>query len=228
MKSSGTSGHLAATFTDLMTSLMVIFILLFVANLNNAAGARTLIQRKILAELRDALGGAGVTQARIIPDPKDPYAIVVILPDSSLFARGKWDLLPEGEERIRGLIPRLADVVCKAENRNVIESLVVEGHTDSTYVTGRESTDEARDYNMVLSQKRSMDVLRASLSPLKGQVRDCVRSVMSASGRGQEELLREPGLSGASDRQRRVVFKIRVKDEVAQQLAAGQKAAVVP
>lgn len=217
--SSGSGGHLASTFTDLMTSLMVIFILLFVANLNNAAGARKQIQKSLLAELRDHLGQAGMDVSSIREDPRDPYAIVIILPDSSLFERGRWSLRPSGERVLQGLVPRLSQVLCREERRNRVESLVVEGHTDATYVTGKEGSDQARDYNMVLSQKRSIDVVRASLAPLEGDGRTCIRSLMSASGRGQEELL--PDAAADSERQRRVVLKIRVKEDVAQELAAG-------
>lgn len=219
MSRSGSGGHLASTFTDLMTSLMVIFILLFVANLNNAAGARRQIQKSLLAELRSELGQAGMDVSSIREDPKDPYAIVIILPDSSLFDRGQWQLRPSGERVLQTLVPRLSRVLCAPAKRKRVESLVVEGHTDATFVTGLEGTEQARDFNMVLSQKRSIDVVRASLAPLEGEGRGCIRSLMSASGRGQEELL--PEEEADSERQRRVVLKIRVKEDVAQELAAG-------
>ena len=74
--------------------------------------------------------------------------------------------------------------------------------------------------NLELSQKRSMDVVRWSLAALEpGDERDCFRRLLSASGRGQEELL--PDVAGDDSRQRRVVFKIRTQRDAADDLATG-------
>jgi hypothetical protein len=65
-----------------------------------------------------------------------------------------------------------------------------------------------------------MDVVRWSLAALEaGDKRDCFRSLLSASGRGQEELL--PDIPGDDARQRRVVFKIRTERDAVDDLATG-------
>ena len=65
-----------------------------------------------------------------------------------------------------------------------------------------------------------MDVVRWSLVALSaGSERDCFRRLLSASGRGQEELL--PDLAGDDPRQRRVVFKIRTEQDTVNGVARG-------
>jgi hypothetical protein len=65
-----------------------------------------------------------------------------------------------------------------------------------------------------------MDVVRWSLKALEpGEERDCFRRLLSASGRGQEELL--PHVPGDDSRQRRVVFKIRTQRDEIDELATG-------
>lgn len=223
MRRTAASHHLASSFTDLMTSLMVIFILLFVANLNNVAGARKVVQQSLLAELRAQLEKKHFTETEIQEDPKDPYAIVLIFPDSLLFDRGSSEVRESGARYLSELVPILSAVVCNQAQKDKIESLVVEGHTDSTY-RAMPASDIGRDYNLRLSQGRSMEVVRVSLSSLKvKQHRDCIRGMMSASGRGQEELL--PNVAGDSEKQRRVVFKIRVKGSLAEELTRQREGA---
>lgn len=215
---SGQGGHIAASFTDLMASMMVIFVLLFVAVVNNASAKRDLVVDELLKSLRERMGETGLAQRTINKDPKDPYAILVIMPDSLLFERGKAEIGIAGRTDLNSFMPLVAGVLCAPETRDRVTGVVVEGHTDSTWHEILMPPETGPERNLELSQSRSMEVVKTSLRALEGnQHQDCFRQMLSASGRGQEELLPEIGSDDA--KQRRVVFKIRVQQDALSELA---------
>ena len=71
-KTSG-SDHLAHSFTDLMTSLMVIFVLLLLVFLNRQASVNTSVARTMASDLRQQLEATGLG-AQILQN--DPYTVV--------------------------------------------------------------------------------------------------------------------------------------------------------
>src|SRR5213596_3317795 len=102
MKRPGSSDHLASSLTDLMTSLMVIFVLLLVAKLNNqASGAKRPIEN-VLHQL-------GATQifetGETIKQEGD--VIVIVVPQELMSFKqataehGGADLSPEGRAYLR-------------------------------------------------------------------------------------------------------------------------------
>ena len=132
MEEPGSSDHLNSSLTDLMTSLMVIFILLLLVFLHRTAGKDAAVTDVLLKKLRDDMIPQGFTEKSIRPDPRDRNAILVIVPDRLMnFETGKSSLRPEGEQFLKTYIPRFAGVLCGAQFRSDIESIVVEGHTDT-------------------------------------------------------------------------------------------------
>lgn len=215
----GHSSHMAASFTDLMASLMVIFVLLFVATVNNASASREKVQGDLLQSLREQLAAKGLDSNAIRRDERDPYAIVIVMPDSLLFERDSARVRDGGQRYLTDVTPTLSGILCSGPMQGHIDNVVVEGHTDTTYAGTQVTPDYGRAYNLRLSQARSMEVVKTSLGALgtgSAEARDCFRRMLSASGRGQEEPL--ANVPGDDARQRRVVFKIRVKADVAQQL----------
>jgi flagellar motor protein MotB len=203
---SKSSEHLAHSLTDLMTSLMVIFILLLLVFINNEAAVNASITDALLAELKRQLPAQGFHPGQIALDPKDRYSIVITVPNDLLtFDLNKHTLRPEGEDFLRTRIPTLAGILCDPNYRNAIESVVVEGHSDATPYRGA-TLEESQNQNLKLSQDRSMEVVSKSLQFLMEQPgqRACMLEKISASGRGEQDL------EETADRSRRVVFKIRV------------------
>jgi outer membrane protein OmpA-like peptidoglycan-associated protein len=218
------SAHIASSFTDLMASLMVIFILLFMATLSNAVAirnnARDTTIETLLGALKSALAAGGMDEGGVRKDDRDPYAVVIVMPEDLLFKRGDWNVGEGGQRFLRGMIPLLSDIVCIGDLKAKVSNVVVEGHTDTTWSVVGAGGADGPQLNLELSQKRSMDVVRWSLAALEpGDERDCFRRLLSASGRGQEELLSE--VAGDDSRQRRVVFKIRTQRDAADDLATG-------
>lgn len=201
---------LSSSLTDLMTSLMVIFILLLVATLNNAHQRGPNTRNEIIAKLKKELSllgnGKGGEQIEVTPDPNDPLGLVVIVPHHLLnFAFGKSDIPTGGKDFLKLFIPKFVGVVCSDTFREDIGSVVIEGHTDPI------GTDE---YNIGLSQNRATNVVMQSLVTLTEPTeKACFERILSVSGRGKGESLGQAGKlteQQMADR-RRVQFKIRVK-----------------
>lgn len=216
----GDSSHMAASFTDLMASLMVIFILLFVATLSNAARVRKTTTEVLLGALRSALDAGGMDSGGVHTDEHDPYAVVIVMPEDLLFASGMSTVGEKGQQYLSRMIPVLSGLVCSPDRVARIGSVVVEGHTDAKWLGPTAPGVDGPQMNLELSQRRSMDVVRLSLDSLSsGDQRDCFRRLLSASGRGQEELL--PEFPGDHPKQRRVVFKIRTQQDDLNEVATG-------
>lgn len=221
MATENTESGLASSMTDLMTSLAVIFILLLVASLNNSQQegetTRNLILAKLTEKLKNELRDYKDQGFDVKNDPKDPLALIVIVPEGLLnFQSGKSDVPQKGIQFLNTILPKMASAICSDEFRKDIGSMVVEGHTDST------GTD---DFNLPLSQQRSMAVVHESLRVLAGatsisadgtsgsspQYRTCFLDLLSATGRGSVEPVLTAAGDEDKDKSRRVVFKIRVR-----------------
>lgn len=207
MEDHGSSDHLNNSLTDLMTSLMVIFILLLLVFVHRTAGKDAAVADVLLKRLRHDMTPQGFNDASIRPDPRDRNAILVIVPDRLMnFETGKSTLRPEGEQFLQSYVPRMAGVLCNNLFRPNIEAIVVEGHTDTHPYAGR-TPAESQNLNLKLSQDRSMEVVKNALSDLEGMAKEraCFLEKLSASGRGEQEP------EATADESRRVILKIRVK-----------------
>lgn len=204
MANSESTSGLSNSFTDLMTSLAVIFILLLCASWNNVAVARKGEINTIVAELRQQLEDFRKAGVEVETDPKDPLALVIIIPEDLLvFAVGKDDIPEKGKIFLREFITRLAKITLSENLRDKIHGIIVEGHADKS------GTDAI---NLPLSQRRSMSVVTESLNVLEGEGRRQFIKLLSASGRGSVEPYVEPVThQEVPDKSRRVVFKIRMR-----------------
>ena len=203
----GTGTGMSNSFTDLMTSLAVIFILLLCASLNNAQQEAQTTINSVLAEMQRELKEFVSGGIEVKSDPKDPLGLLILVPEDLLaFPLDRADISPNGELFLRAFIPKLSKIVCTQRFAKEINSIVVEGHTDSSGTA---------QHNWDLSQKRSMSVVRTSLGVLNmsdtEEEKMSFLRLLSASGRGSAELVTSPAGEENAALSRRVVFKIRVR-----------------
>ncbi|HMS86034.1 MAG TPA: OmpA family protein [Nitrospira sp.] len=182
--------------TDLMTSLAVIFILLFAAYVSR------------VHEGQESSGQSPT--ARWEPQqPLDqkheeyqPSVLTVSMPEVALtFAFGESRLLPSAEALLTEMMPQYAAMVCAQGGKNV-DAFVIEGHTDDL-------GDDLR--NLRLSQERSFAVLAKSVAVVREKLPwayECFLQKATANGRGRQDLLRDEAGSLDRERSRRVIFKI--------------------
>ena len=215
MRRSSASDHLAPSFTDLMTSLMVIFILLLLVFLNNKAAVNEAVTDSLLKDLKGQLGAEQFRNQDIQLDSKDRYTIIVDIPDQLMtFKTNESELKPEGEAFLRSHAPTLARILCNDKYLDSLENVIVEGHSDSEPYRGA-SLEQSQQLNLKLSQDRSMEVVKKTLLYLEAspKERGCLLEKLSATGRGEQDL------EATADKSRRVVFKIRINSSLAPNMA---------
>jgi len=199
---SQTSHDFSHSFTDLMTSLAVIFILLLVATLNDAfsegAQAVTDLREAVVKELTEL-------KLNLTPDPEDPYTQIINLAEDKVkFQYDKANLSSEGKDLIGQLFNVLAPALCEDKLREKLESVIVEGHTD---LQGNNSI-KGKLHNVDLSQKRAFAVLDHAFNVLDKTHKkelECLRKIAISVGRGSSKPKQD------DDSSRRVEVKIRVK-----------------
>jgi flagellar motor protein MotB len=223
MRSREKHDHLSSSFTDLMSSLVVIFILLFLAFVHEQEGRQESVKYKLLAELQQQLKEANLDQQNI---KKDGDAVVIIVPEGLMnFETGKSDLKDGGKAFLQKYIPPISKMLVKDFHEDV-DSLIVEGYTDRQRAAGS-SEEQGEAQNLILSQERSMKVVEESLRDLAGPERVSEREFfldrLSASGRGEQQAIHEGGAEN-NPNLRRVIFRIRVRsnalEDAAQEIRA--------
>ncbi|PWT89244.1 MAG: hypothetical protein C5B54_09265 [Acidobacteria bacterium] len=196
---------LSSSLTDLMTSLMVIFILLLVATWHNAAAKGESTRNLILDKLRRDLKEFAQKGVSVDKDPADPLGLLVVVPTGLLnFNKDSSDLPDAGNHFLLEFTPLLAATACSDSYKKEISSIVVEGHTD---------TDGTDEINLPLSQRRALSVFQKTLDIL-GRAdptqKECFLDFISVNGRGSKDWLKDGGKED-KPRSRRVIFKIRVR-----------------
>jgi flagellar motor protein MotB len=207
MRSRERHDHLSSSFTDLMSSLVVIFILLFLAFVHEQEGRQESVKDKLLAQLQQVLKDAKLDRQNI---KKDGDSVVVIVPEGMTFETGQWKLSKNGQEFLQHYIPLISHMLVTNFSEDV-DSLVVEGYTDRQRKPG--STEaQGESANLILSQQRSMAVVEESLQDLQrpdqSQERNFFLDRLSATGRGEQGANRDRENDPDS---RRVIFRIRVR-----------------
>jgi outer membrane protein OmpA-like peptidoglycan-associated protein len=159
-------------------------------------------------------------------DQKDFLSLLIVVPEQLMqFTVDGSDLSNKGKQFLDQFIPSLAHVACSQRFRDELNSIVVEGHADSS---GK--NPEHKDiHNMELSQNRAMSVVQTSLLKLKEEGTEskiaypCFLNLLSASGRGSSDPILKDGREDL-DRSRRVVFKIRVRSFEQREVETGEAA----
>lgn len=200
------SSHTTHGLTDLMTSLVMVFILLFVAFITQTSSeAQSALQEHkhdVQAALKDHLSRLGLS---LDADPRDPLTLMIVVPENLLtFEFGQSRLSAKANTFLEAAMPFYASAVC-GPLRHTIDSLAIQGHTD----------DRGGDaYNLQLSQERSLAVMVKGLEVIRDRspsAYQCFQEMTSASGRGRQELIYDVDNQVNREKSRRVIFKIRLR-----------------
>ena len=213
------SSTLTMGITDLMTSLAVIFILLFSAYVTKVSETESQAkvpvpipapERKVARTTTDDIKGLlrdhfQLCDLSLDDDPADPNVVRIVVPEALLnFEFGRGALSSVADRFLADAMPTYAALLCGAM-RDQIDSLVIEGHTD----------DRGSDiYNLKLSQQRSLNVMVKGLEVIQDSAPwayRCFHEKTSASGRGRQDLVMDESRGLDRDKSRRVVFKIRLR-----------------
>jgi outer membrane protein OmpA-like peptidoglycan-associated protein len=206
--------------SDLMTGLMVMFLLIAVCymvrveadadKVKTVAVAYSQIRDELFEELRREFSpDLPRWHAQLI---KADLTLRFTEPDI-LFAEGSSELKPAFKAILDDFFPRYVRILTSAKYRDAISEVRIEGHTSSDW-TGAASPDDAYVHNMELSQARTRSTLLYALRlpQIRANV-DWLRRLVTANGLSSSRpILAAAGKEDAA-RSRRVEFKIRTDAE---------------
>jgi len=223
--------------SDLMTGLMVMFLLIAVCYMIRveADAGRVKTVAVAYSETRDALyedlrnafsADLPRWNAQLI---KEDLTLRFSNPDI-LFAQGSSELKPAFKEILNDFFPRYVRILTSPKYRDAITEIRIEGHTSSVWLGGA-SPDNAYLRNMELSQARTRSTLFyvLTLPQVRGDV-EWLRRLVTANGLSSSRLILDASGTEDAARSRRVEFKIRTDAEtkIAKILEATRAAADSP
>jgi chemotaxis protein MotB len=179
--------------------------------MNNAFEEVQITKTKILDKLQIQLKDFVSKGVKVNSDSSDPLVLVISVPERLAFEINSDVVSSKGVAFLSSFIPKLMDTIFLPEFRADISSVVIEGHTDSL------GPDEI---NLRLSQSRSMEVIRRCIKTLESDInstsngndkKEYFLRILSASGRGKQDLVMNDNGQEDHAKSRRVVFKIRVR-----------------
>jgi outer membrane protein OmpA-like peptidoglycan-associated protein len=206
--------------SDLMTGLMVIFLLIAVMYMLKVEGDADRIRRVAIAyhEIRDALfiDLHDEFQRDLVPWKaeilRNDLTIRFNEPEI-LFANGSSELKPEFKAILADFFPRYVRILTAPRYRDSISEIRIEGHTSSLW-TLQTSPEDAYARNMELSQARTRTTLNYLLAlPSVAVNRPWLTRYLTANGLSSSRPILDAQHNEDPERSRRVEFRVRTDAE---------------
>ena len=206
--------------SDLMTGLMVIFLLIAVSYMMQVEADAARIKNVAIAysEIKDALF-EDLNKEFSLDLPK--WKAQLLKSDLTirfsepevLFATGSSELKPEFQAILQDFFPRYVRILTSAKYRDSISEVRIEGHTSSDWI-GVASAGDAYFLNMELSQARTRSTLAYVLNlPADREQVAWLRRFVTANGLSSSRLILDNNGMEDVARSRRVEFRIRTDAE---------------
>ncbi len=155
------------------------------------------IRIKVVSLLKESLGNS------IQIDSKSGAMRVA---SNILFNQGAYKLKPNAKKELQNILQKyIHTLLLNDEIRQYIDTITIEGHTDSVgnYL-----------YNLALSQKRALEVMKF-LYESDPQNNELYARYLSASGRSYSDLIYDENGNEDKEASRRIEIKFRIKNEKA-------------
>jgi len=214
---------------DLMTGLMMVFMLLTAAFMLRVEQTTTLVVKEYEETKADMLRAL---QQEFEKDLKQWNAellgdMTIRFKDPTvLFATGSAELKPQFRQVLKEFFPRYVNLLTSEKYRDAVKEVRIEGHTSTAWAT---STDAQSAYfhNMELSQARTRSALEFLLTlPPVANERDWLIQHVTANGLSSSRPLSKNDKSFAAQQvNQRVEFRIVTNasdrmDQIARELSA--------
>jgi outer membrane protein OmpA-like peptidoglycan-associated protein len=206
--------------SDLMTGLMVMFLLIAVVYMMRVEAESSSIKEVAIAynQVRDELYADLESEFQAdLPKwkaelNKADLAVKFTEPEV-LFASGSSELRPEFKSILDDFFPRYIKILTSDKYRGSVTEVRIEGHTSSEWYNG--ATDRfAYFQNMALSQERTRSTLKYVMSlPQSSPQEGWLREHLTANGLSSSKLVLDAEGREDSPRSRRVEFKVRTDAE---------------
>ena len=156
----------------------------------------TSVKTNVIEKLRLKLGN------KIEVDPKSG---ALRISGNILFKQGEYELIENSKVALTNILSEYIKVLMDDEEiRNNLDQIIIEGHTNS---------DGSYVYNLELSQKRALSVMKFLLK-LNPEVEDDLKGYVTANGRSETDLIMK---NKKEDKfaSRRIEIKFRLKNDQA-------------
>lgn len=209
-KSEREDGQFWPSFTDLLTTILLCFILIFITMM--------VIKSLQIKEMKKTLDQIMGVRAQLVNDLKTEFAEsaygievdentgAIIFDTEILFAYDKADLKEDSFQFLDEFVPKYLDVLFESGYDDYIAEVIIEGHTDrdGTYL-----------YNLQLAQDRAYSVASYILSddfPYK-HIQENLEGKLTVNSKSYTHFRTDDSGNYSADASRRVEFKFRLKDE---------------
>ena len=209
-RKSSTSPNYWMSFADLMSALLMVFVLLLVVVVldyrEDLAEKEQQIEKitSVKSEIIDAL--MQEFKNSNIDLEIDPDTGAIQLATNILYAYNSAEITEEGKQTLAQFIPKYLDILLQDKYRDEISSIIIEGHADNTgdYL-----------YNLGLSQERAFSVLKVIYSDSfpKFEQQEYSKQVVTSNGRSNVVPVYNAAGDYDADASRRVEFLFRLKED---------------
>jgi outer membrane protein OmpA-like peptidoglycan-associated protein len=202
--------------SDLMTGLMVIFLLIAVMYMMKVEADADRIKTVAIAysEIRDALYE---DLRAAFKDDLGPWKAQILKTDLTIRFNEPEILFANGSSELKAILsdffPRYVRILTSPKYRDSISEIRIEGHTSSDWI-GQTSPQDAYVHNMELSQARTRTALGYLLTlPAVANDRAWLTRYLTANGLSSSRPILKADHTEDADRSRRVEFRVRTDAE---------------
>lgn len=199
------------TMSDLMLGLAIIFITLFVLAMTGF-NQKSVQQQRVKMEVAQKIESE--LKKQNINAHMDKMTGDLKIPSSALFEVNSYVLKPEGKVFLDKLTPIYVNTIFSSDKlvRN-IDSIIIQGHTDSQTFAGLTSVNQQFIQNMELSSKRANSVAAYMLEgSYDKKYNEGFRHMITVEGRSFNDLILDANGKEDMVQSRRVEIKLKVKD----------------
>ena len=215
-----TEGEIWQPISDLMSVLMMVFILIAVSfmleisvdrdEIKDVAESYITLQEELYNELYQEFKDDLVKWNAELD--KESISIRFKSPEI-LFDNGSSEIKPEFEYILSDFFPRFTRILYDQKYRADIEEIRIEGHT-SKYWSKTTTVDQAYILNMRLSQDRTRNVLQLTIGLIENPVKLAwVRMNLTANGLSSSKPFVEKSGKENQELSRRVEFRVKTNAE---------------
>ncbi|MFS0672143.1 OmpA family protein [Ornithinibacillus sp. 179-J 7C1 HS] len=203
-------GHFWPSFTDVLTIILLCFILIFIVmmviksfqieemkrTIDQIMGVRVNLVNELKSEFNDSEAGITV----------DNKTGAIIFDTDILFEFDRAELKPESYQFLDEFVPKYLDVLLGSGYEDYVAEIIIEGHTDrsGSYL-----------YNLELAQNRAYSVASYILGeefPYKN-IQDHLQDKLTVNSKSYSDFRTDENGEYSAESSRRVEFKFRLKDE---------------
>jgi len=210
LKSDTDENHFWPSFTDLLTTILLCFILIFIAmmiikslqieemkkTIDQIMGVREHLVSELKSEFSDETMGIEV----------DEKTGAILFDTTILFPYDDAELKAESFSFLDEFVPRYLDILLQEGYEDYIAEIIIEGHTDrnGSYL-----------YNLELAQDRAFSVASYILGPTfpYRHIQEHLEEKLTVNSKSYTDFRTDESGDYSADDSRRVEFKFRLKDE---------------